>query len=123
MLAAHQSGITKDLKDFNNGQLWKALRDPHLQCVPPPFSFFSFFILLLQLFINKIFQRPSDGRKLVAHEVLTRPPYNRPGAVAESSNFNYAILGAILEIVSGKYTHFIYFFFHINEKKSFHKYV
>jgi len=75
MLTAHHSGVTKGCKDFNNGSLWKALRVPSL--------------------------KPTDGRKMVVTEVLSRPPSSTPGTRAEPSNFNYAIIGAILEKISG----------------------
>lgn len=76
MLTAHRSGITGDLPNFENGKLWEKMWDPNLD--------------------------PVDGRKMVAHEILTHKPASTPGSQYEYSNANYIIAGAILEKISGK---------------------
>ena len=43
-----------------------------------------------------------EGRRLVATEVLTKPPAHQPNGKVEYSNFNYIIAGAILEKITRK---------------------
>jgi len=74
MLTAHRSGISGDCINFNGGGLWKSLRG---------------FDLL-----------PMEGRKKIAYEVLTSPPAAKPGSKFEYANFNYVIVGAILELLT-----------------------
>lgn len=74
MLTAHRSGITGDLIYFQSGQLWLKLWDQNLD--------------------------PVEGRKLVAHAVLSAAPVSVPSSKYEYSNANYMITGAILEKIT-----------------------
>ncbi|MGZ3744221.1 MAG: serine hydrolase domain-containing protein, partial [Pseudobdellovibrionaceae bacterium] len=75
MLLAHRSGLTGDLVHFNGGTLWQKLLVPTLN--------------------------PVDGRRMLAKEMLSQPPANQPGSTFEYSNQGYAVVGAILEEISG----------------------
>ena len=70
-LTAHMGGISGDANSFNNGKLWLRLQNPKLN--------------------------PRRGRKIVAKVVLSTKPEAPPGTTLIYSNFNYMIVGAILE--------------------------
>ena len=76
LLAAHRSGVTGDLVNFQNGRLWELMWNPRLD--------------------------PVEGRRIAAHDLLTAPPTHAPESKYEYSTGNYVILGAILEKFSGK---------------------
>ena len=75
MLLAHRSGLTADLGKFNGGTLWSKLQSATLD--------------------------PVEGRQMLAREMLSQPPASPPGSKYEYSNQGYALLGAILERISG----------------------
>jgi CubicO group peptidase (beta-lactamase class C family) len=75
MLLAHRSGLTGDLIHFNGGTLWQKILVPTLD--------------------------PVAGRRMLVQEMLSQPPANPPGSTFEYSNQGYAMVGAILEKISG----------------------
>lgn len=75
MLLAHRSGLTGDLAHFNGGKLWQKLLSPSLD--------------------------PIGGRRMLTYDMLTQSPANEPGSTFEYSNPGYAVVGAILEKISG----------------------
>ncbi len=70
MLASHTSGITGGMTDAY-GNLWKSLWEPQLESVA--------------------------GRGLVLHRILSQKPKNLPGQNFEYSNWNYILLGALID--------------------------
>lgn len=75
MLLAHRSGLAGDVGAFDDGKLWAKLWEPGLD--------------------------PSEGRRMLAKEMLAAAPASAPGSRFEYSNANYMIVGAVLERVSG----------------------
>jgi CubicO group peptidase (beta-lactamase class C family) len=76
MLLAHRGGLTGEIETYDDGALFKKLREPGLD--------------------------PSEGRQLVAATLLTALPVNTPGSQYLYSNAGYIIVGRALEKLSGK---------------------
>lgn len=74
-LGRHTSGITDEMLDLFNGELWSYLRTPGLNL--------------------------QEARTYALEKVLSLPPKAKPQKQFLYSNWNYVLLGAILEKVSG----------------------
>lgn len=73
-LTSHRSGLTASLVKFDEGKLWKTIRDSKLD--------------------------PVEGRKTVAWTMLTKKASSKPGTKFEYSNVNYIIVGNIIDRVT-----------------------
>ncbi len=74
MLGAHRSGLTDEMIGFNNGQLWTRLVQ-----------------------MNNI---PIEARRHATEQLLIQKPQATPNSMYHYSNWNYILLGAIIEKLS-----------------------
>lgn len=75
MLAAHRSGLTDEMLELDGGKLWARLRDMKTNLM--------------------------EARIQATQSLLDRAPRSTPGSTFLYSNWNYILLGEIVEKISG----------------------